>query len=111
MVTVNVVKDFHPRPYGRYKETSRSESQSGACLRALLAKKLQEHDKVHVELTGFNRYGRSFLDEAFGGLITQESFVKSDLDLRLSYHHDHLPSLVLLVNSLISDADKTARGL
>ncbi|ENU4118521.1 STAS-like domain-containing protein [Pseudomonas aeruginosa] len=99
--TINVIKDFGKRPYGRYPEDG---EWNGAKFRALLAEKLREFDHVHVNLDGYNRYGRSFLDEAFGGLIREEHFTYDFLQEHLSYSH----TLVKSIESLIADRIKAA---
>ncbi|SIQ14340.1 STAS-like domain-containing protein [Marinobacterium stanieri] len=89
--TISVVNDFNPRPYGRYYEDGEGSGQ--AFREKLMAPALREFDTVHIDLNGYNRYGRSFLDEAFGGLIREEGFTKSELDEKLSYAHDLVKSI------------------
>ncbi|NWB08969.1 STAS-like domain-containing protein [Pseudomonas sp. D5002] len=102
--TISVVKDFNKRPYGRYPEDG---DGCGQYFREkLLAPKLREYDKVHVELDGYNRYGRSFLDEAFGGLIREEKFTWEELQNKLTYSH----SLVKSIEALIKDRIDAAGG-
>lgn len=99
--TINVTKDFGKKPYGRYAEDG---EWNGTKFRAFLAEKLREFDHVHVNLDGYNRYGRSFLDEAFGGLIREEGFDYEFLKEHLSYSH----SLVKSIESLIADRIEAA---
>lgn len=86
---IKVIKDFNESPYGRYKTDGPGcELTSGETFRQdYLAPALRAFDKVHVDLTGYNRYGRSFLDEAFGGLIREEGFSGDDLESKLTYEH------------------------
>lgn len=101
---ISVVKDFSKRPYGRYPDDG---DGCGQYFRAnILAPKLREYDKVHVDLDGYNRYGRSFLDEAFGGLIREEGFTWEDLQRKLTYSH----SLVKSIENLIKDRIDAAGG-
>lgn len=99
--TINVTKDFGRKPYGRYAEDG---EWNGGKFRVLLAEKLRENEYVHVNLDGYNRYGRSFLDEAFGGLIREEGFTYEYLQEHLTYSH----SLVKSIESLIDDRIQAA---
>lgn len=103
-----IVKDFHPQPYGRYKsDCPDCPLTSGEAFREnVLAVALRKYDRVTVDLTGRNRYGRSFLDEAFGGLIRYENFTKADLDKKLIYKHDDLESVLLIIEDRISKAEE-----
>lgn len=102
MHTINVVKDFNKRPYGRYPEDG---DGCGQYFRDFLVSELKKYDQVHVVLDGYNRYGRSFLDEAFGGLIRHEGFKYDDLKRRLTYSH----SLVKSIELVIADRMEAAR--
>ncbi len=100
---IKLVSDFTRKPFGRYR--SDYQERSGQAFREdLLVPSLKEYDHVHVDLDGYNRYGRSFLDEAFGGLIREEGFEKSYLDSHLSFSHSLLDS----VNSLIEERIQVA---
>ncbi|MNC73080.1 hypothetical protein D3C75_1242220 [compost metagenome] len=57
-------------------------------------------------LDGYNRYGRSFLDEAFGGLIREEGFKWADLKERLVYTHSKVKSIELLIEERLEAARK-----
>ncbi len=103
-VNISVVKDFGERPYGRYMDIN-TKLSGEEFRKKLLVPNLKEHKFVHVDLDGYNRYGRSFLDEAFGGLIRDEGFSWSDLSARLTYSH----SLVKSIENLISDRLQAAR--
>ena len=103
MHTITVVKDFNKRPYGRYPEDGEGCGQFFR--QNVLAPALRDYDEVHVVLDGYNRYGRSFLDEAFGGLIRDEGFKFEDLKRRLKYSH----SLVKSIEIVIADRLEAAR--
>ncbi len=105
-IVIKVVQDFHPRPYGRYANDSIGcEDTAGEVFRdKVLAPALREYDHVTVDLTGYNRYGRSFLDEAFGGLIRESGFTKEDLDRKLSYKHDLIESIIPVIDERIEAA-------
>lgn len=91
MHTITVVKDWFPAPFGRYP---RHSPYCGQNFRTqLLVPALNAHDLVHVNLTGYNRYGRSFMDESFGGLVRDEGFSFEEIKRKLKISHDLLPSL------------------
>ncbi|WP_258075259.1 STAS-like domain-containing protein [Vibrio hyugaensis] len=104
---ITVVTDFHKKPYGRYvTDCPNCDETSGESFREkLLAPALRKFDKVTVDLTGFNRYGRSFLDESFGGLIRKCNFTKSDLDQKLTYIHNDLTSVITIIDERIRVAE------
>lgn len=109
MKTIRVVRDFGARPFGR---TQADGDLCGANFRErCLAPRLRAAQRVHVDLTGYNRYGRSFLDEAFGGLIRAEGFTAEELRGSLSYSHDLLPSLEQVIGMLIDEAEQGCYGL
>lgn len=100
---INLVKDFSKKPYGRY--TDLDGSASGEEFRkAILAPALRTYDRVHVNLDGYNRYGRSFLDEAFGGLIREERFTPDEIKRKLTYSHSKVKSIVLVIKDRIDAA-------
>lgn len=103
---IKVIKDFHERPYGRYRtDAPGCELTSGETFRQeCLAPALKEFDKVTVDLTGYNRYGRSFLDEAFGGLIREEGFTGAELKSKLSYKHDLVGRIIDVIDERIGAA-------
>ncbi|MBB1380069.1 MULTISPECIES: STAS-like domain-containing protein [unclassified Pseudoalteromonas] len=105
---ITLINDFHPKPYGRYnKDCPTCPETSGEAFRTkILAKDLRAFDKVIVDLSGRNRYGRSFLDEAFGGLIRKDGFTKLDLDNKLIYKHDNLESILIIIEDRIKKAEQ-----
>lgn len=105
---ISVIKDFSKKPYGRYPSDGAGNGE--AFRKTHLVPALNENDKVIVDLTGYNRYGRSFIDEAFGGLIREEGFSKKQLDNKLEYHHDDVKSIELLVTERIDKADYDTRS-
>jgi len=104
IVTISVVKDFGEKPYGRYMDIN-TKLSGEEFRKVLLVPSLKNHKYVHVDLDGYNRYGRSFLDEAFGGLIRDEGFSWDDLNARLTYSH----TLVKSIENLIADRLQAAR--
>ncbi|MEZ8867724.1 STAS-like domain-containing protein [Vibrio splendidus] len=109
-IVISVVRDFHPKPYGRYKtDAPGCEFTAGEVFRdEVLAPALTENEHVTVDLTGYNRYGRSFLDEAFGGLIRESNFTKEELDRKLSYKHDLIESIIPVIDERIEAAHRDA---
>jgi len=106
MKTIIVVKDFHKEPYGRYRSDAEGcERSSGQTFREeVLAPALRENESVLVDLTGYNRYGRSFLDEAFGGLIREEGFTGAELSSKLKYIHRDVKSIIPVIDERIDAA-------
>ncbi|MGP5562761.1 STAS-like domain-containing protein [Vreelandella alkaliphila] len=102
-VIIDVVKDFSRRPFGRYM--SKFGDRSGEAFREkFLAPNLREKNDVHVILDGYNRYGPSFIDEAFGGLVRESGFDKEYLRDHLSYEHKTLKSVIELIDDRINAA-------
>ena len=100
-----MIRDFGPRPYGRYATDG---DYSGEVFReSILAPALKENDEVIVDLSGYNRYGRSFLDEAFGGLIRASGFRKANLRTRLKFKHDLVKSIEEVIADRIDAAEKS----
>lgn len=74
------IADFSETPYGR---TEKDGPHHGTKFRREhLVPALRQYEIVEVDLDGTEGYGSSFLEEAFGGLIS-EGFSKSDLKNRL----------------------------
>lgn len=107
-IIINVVKDFNPKPYGRYRiDAPGCEITSGQTFREeVLAPALRVNDEVLVDLSGYNRYGRSFLDEAFGGLLREEGFSGDDVLKKLKYKHDDVESIELVIKDRIAASIK-----
>ncbi len=101
---IKLVEEFHPRPKGRYAtDAPGCELTAGEVFRKnILIDAIRDNDKVIVDLTGYNRYGRSFLAEAFGGLISREGLTKADLDTKLVIKHDTNQNFIDIVNERIA---------
>lgn len=107
MKVITIVDDFSRSPYRRKSEEvlAGEEDTTGEKFRkTLLTPALQTHDKVKVILTGYNRYARSFLDEAFGGLIREDGFTYQELQEKLIYEHATVKSIELLIDERIKKA-------
>ena len=101
--TIDVAKDFSPRPFGRYRADGDRSAEVFRDDKLIPA--IREHDCVCVNLGGTNYYGSSFLEETFGGLIRQ-GFTKDELDKKLDIVHDKLPSIVSEIKGYINTASK-----
>lgn len=110
--TILVTTEFHPKPKGRYKDDAPGcEFTSGEVFREKhLISALNSYDKVIVDLTGYNRYGRSFLDEAFGGLISRSGFTKEQLDEKLVIKHDSVKNFVTTAEERIKAAENRRKN-
>ena len=89
--TIRFVQDFSPNPFGRYLDTDGTRSAEAFRTKHLVPA-LNAHRHVVVDLSGYNYYGSTFLEEAFGGLI-REGFAPADLKDRLKVVHEQLPSI------------------
>ncbi len=82
MININIAQDFSTTPAGR-TESDHGSNSGETFRRNLLGPKLKEAIKsnsiLSVTLDGTAGYPASFLDEAFGGLIREDNFKKSDL--------------------------------
>lgn len=105
-MTKKIIKvvGWHATPKFRFK----SEYEfSGEVFRdEVLVPALRENEHVHVDLTGYNRYGPSFIDEAFANIIRKGIFSPEYLEEHLSYSHEHLPRVVEQIDQKIDKARK-----
>ena len=89
--TICLVDEFSDRPFGRYRDDG---GRSAEVFREdHLMPALKGHDSVVVDLSNYNYYGSSFLEEVFGGLIRQ-GFTYGQLKDQLKVVHNQLPSIV-----------------
>lgn len=101
--TIKVV-DWHSTPKFRFKS---EYDFSGEVFRdEILVPALKKYQHVHVDLTGYNRYGPSFIDEAFANIIRKGIFSPEFLEEHLSYSHEHLPRVVEQIDQKIDKACK-----
>ncbi|WP_405118443.1 STAS-like domain-containing protein [Pseudomonas leptonychotis] len=104
-IKISVIKDFHPRPYGRTIDPD--GAGSGESFKIFLEekiKRLQDDEFLTIDLSGFNRYDRSFIDEAFGGLIRSKSITPEKFNSKVKYKHKELPSIEALIKERIKSA-------
>ena len=86
MIEINIARDFSPVCFGRTIK-NHGKNSGEALRRHLLKPKLQQaidnNDTLTVVLDGVAGYPASFLDEAFGGLISIDSFSPEDISQHL----------------------------
>lgn len=100
MFKIDLVKDFNPNPYGRYREDGDSSGQ--AFREDVLVPALEKHVNVIVDLSGTNRYSLSFLSEISEGLIVDSGYSADDVLDRVTFEHSELPSLVSTITDFIT---------
>ncbi|MAD75130.1 MAG: DUF4325 domain-containing protein [Rheinheimera sp.] len=106
--SILLVKEFGPFPYGRYPSDGDYNGQ--AFREKILAPRLREaidnEEVLLVNLDGYNRYGPSFLDEAFGGLIRESGFTPKEIESHLRYNHTLVKSVEILIKQRIAAAEQ-----
>lgn len=81
MKTIKISKDFSDNPIGRYKDDS---NYSGERFREeFLIPALRSKETVIVDIDDVQGYSSSFLEEAFGGLVSKGHFTKAELSCNL----------------------------
>lgn len=99
ITTINIARDFSKFPEGRL--LSDGEHSAEAFRDNILAPAIAGGGMVVVELDGGLGYGSSFLEEAFGGLVTKHGLDCQNLEL---VSKDE--SLVLLIGKYIAEASE-----
>lgn len=82
---ISVARDFSLHPGPRFV---RQGPFSGEAFRAVLLDLLARHEKIYVDLDGTSGFGSSFLDEAFGGLISKAGMTAADVNRRVIVSSD-----------------------
>lgn len=101
---IKVTEDFSKSPFGRYHPTD--GPNSGERFRdEFLAPALMAGEPVTVDLSGYNRYGPSFIDEAFGGLIRKSGIDFQTIEKLLTIKHVQDNYYVSLAWSRIQKAE------
>lgn len=98
------VKDFSPTPFGRYPTDGKFNGQR---FRKEILKpaftEIGENIKIKVDFNGIVPVGSAFLDEAFGGLVRDESISAATVLARLEIISD-LPFYDIQVKQFIEEA-------
>ncbi|VUD48310.1 hypothetical protein TDB9533_01208 [Thalassocella blandensis] len=97
---IDVAKEFSARPYGRYRDDGEFSAQRFR--EEFLLPAFEQGLPFLVDLSGSNRYGSSFLEEAFGGLI-RDGITQEQLGL-MEIKHELLPSIPLEAKEYIEQA-------
>ena len=101
-VIFSIADDFSPFPGPRFKEQG---PDSGEKLSRILARKLREtHAKFRILMDGTTGIGSSFIDQAFGGLVSDHGFNARELEGRLIFVSEVDPSYVTLAIDSIRKA-------
>lgn len=106
---IEVIKCFKGKPRYRYSQdiAPGEEDTSGERFRtAFLLPRLENGEKVHVILTGYNRYDPSFLISGFADLIRVNGYTYDQLKQQLSYTHDDLKSFEVLIEDEMKIAER-----
>lgn len=79
---IKIARDFSRYPGGRYRADGKysGEEFRDDVLVPLLLDAKRQNKSITVELDGAAGYPSSFLEEAFGGLVRNRLFDKSELD-------------------------------
>jgi len=108
-ITINLIDQFSKSPYGR-DELDDKENNGKAFRQKFLVKELKDHKKVTVILDGYNRYGRSFLDEAFAGLIRDEGFTLEQIKKILEIKHRSNPIFEAIIKERMESAEEERKN-
>nr|WP_315542404.1 DUF4325 domain-containing protein [uncultured Aggregatibacter sp.] len=106
---IEVIKCFKGKPRYRYSKdiAPGEEDTSGERFRTeFLLPCLKNGEKVHVILTGYNRYDPSFLISGFADLIRVNGYTYDQLKQQLSYTHDDLKSFEVLIEDEMKIAER-----
>jgi len=83
---ISVARDFTPYPGPRYIKQG---PNSGERFRKkVLVPALEKAESIVVDLDGTTGFGSSFLDEAFGGLISVEGMSRAEVEKRIRIKSD-----------------------
>lgn len=103
MTTLRVI-DFQDKPFGRFRSDGPQSGQAfreddliPALFQIILEDPFQQ--EVIIDMTGYNRYGSSWIEEVFGGMRRiYPQFVEM---FEIKPVHRDLPSLELLANKFL----------
>lgn len=102
-----IAKEFNLSPFDKYKMDGGGRGEEFR--ETFLVPALEVYENVIVDLSGYCRYGLSFIDEAFGGLVRNHNFSPDCLKRRLTIVHNELPSFVCMAWLCIEDIDNLRR--
>jgi hypothetical protein len=94
MITIKISKDFRYAPGPRLIREGINSGQEfrEKILRDAVRKAIANNEKLVVDLDGTAGYGRSFLEEAFGGLIREDRIPYADIVRVLTIVSNDQPS-------------------
>lgn len=102
IIDFSIAEDFSRFPGPRFKHQG---ANSGETLGKKLAKLLREHKaRYRIILDGTTGIGSSFLDQAFGGLVSDHGFSKTELESRLLFVSEVDPSYEITIRNAIARA-------
>ena len=102
MKKITIADDFSDEPAGRYYSDGR---YSGERFRKeFLVDTLKCNEKVTIDFDRTEGYGSSFLEEAFGGLISKEGFLSQNLHNQFLFISNEDASVIKEVWSYIDTA-------
>ncbi len=83
--TINIAKDFHKAPAGRYRSYGKFSGQRFREEFILPAFNDKKVEHINIILDGLDGVGASFWDEAFGGLIRENNISFETIKSKLSF--------------------------
>ena len=99
---INIAKDFHDAPAGRFPEDG---DYHGERFRTeFLLPALKSGDDVFIDMDSTDGYGSSFLEEAFGGLVRLCGYTAEELHSRIKLKSDEDESFIEEVWEYIDSA-------
>lgn len=107
---ISIAEDFFRFPGGRFRKNGRGSGEEfrDDFLVPSLGEAIRINGCVVVNMDGVMGYPSSFLEEAFGGLVRERGFRKSETDdhLILEATEPHLSIYKELAEDYIRDADR-----
>lgn len=102
-VNFSIAQKFSRYPGPRYQWQG---PHSGETFRGQLVRLLRSHSgRIRILLDGTTGIGSSFLDEAFGGLISKEGFARDEVRRRFDFVSEVDPSYVVTIRDSIARAE------
>lgn len=83
--TINIARDFHKAPAGRYRDYGKFSGQRFREEFVLPAFEDKSIEHIEIILDGLDGVGASFWDEAFGGLIRENNISFETIENKLSF--------------------------